>query len=289
MRTKNKYGNQYLLTENGGIWVRNYTGNGEFLDINKLIRINDYQTFLDNENRNRRLKIERIDTRNDKHDTCIIVSDGYGFEKIQPLLAQIPRQVAIMGVNGTLAKWDITLKRPMNYYIVNNPYSECMNFLPTKHRYYPRCVASTKTFNGFIRAYRGHLSSYSAVPQENFATTLAETFYSIDDYRNPICAAIGLCYRFGVNKILLLCCDDSFKEERPGSQQLENGLWSYPQQLTIHNILDAYAYWFISQENMPRKIADFSSGPKYQWIEYIDSDKDMLNYILEDEGVIHEL
>jgi hypothetical protein len=289
MRIKKKYSNQYLLTNIGGIWVRNFAQKGDLLDINHLITTPDYETFIQNELQNKRLNIEHIDASKINHNACIIVSDGFDFEKKQSILAKIPREIAIIGVNGSLAKWDISLKRPMNYYVVNNPYKDCMKFLPVKHKYYPKCVASSKTFTGFLKSYRGYIYKYTATPQENFTTGNSDNHYKIDDYRNPICSALGLCYKFGVKKILLFCCDDSFDQERAGSKKMDNGLWCYPQQFISHSIIDAYCYWFSHNEGLSVKIANFSSSPKYEYVEYIDTEETLTKFLEKDDGIIHEL
>jgi hypothetical protein len=92
--------------------------------------------------------------------------------------------------------------------------------------------------------------------------------YQIDDYRNSICAAILLAFRFHVRKLLLFCCDDAFDIERPASEKLENGLWIYPQQNVAHDLIDANLYWLSNQE-YEVAIKDHSSGPKYKNAGYI--------------------
>ncbi|MCX7020075.1 MAG: hypothetical protein NTY46_14015, partial [Candidatus Sumerlaeota bacterium] len=80
--------------------------------------------------------------------------------------------------------------------------------------YFPRCIASTRTCREFIKRYKGHIYKYTPVPQENYGYSKQNILYKIDDYRNPICASIGLTYRFNVKKLLLFCCDELGRARR---------------------------------------------------------------------------
>ena len=150
MRIKNhKNGNQYLFTE--GIWVRNLTlKNKCYKDINNLSSSGDYRMLLDNELQNAKRGIPQIDTENFSHKKILIISDGYDFSKIHRLCSKLPADVAVIAINRSLAKWELvgtqcpdSEKRKISYYVVNNPYQECLSFLNKKNRYYPRCIASS--------------------------------------------------------------------------------------------------------------------------------------------------
>lgn len=282
MRIKKKYDNEYLLSSSG-VWVRNFTKNTRHLDINKLTLGKDYKIILANEMKNRYRKITHIDQLDEVHPLCVIVSDGYKFKEAQQLISQLPREITILGVNGSLAKWDLSHRRNMGFYIVNNPYPECMSYIPTKHRYFPRCVASTRTYPEFISEYLGYLSTYVPTPQVDYQTPTRFSAYKIDDYRNPICAAISLAYKFGVQRLLLCCCDDSFEDPRPAAVQLENNLWTYPQQIMSHSIIDSHLYWLSTQGI---KVGNYSSGPKYVNAEYITLEEGLLNFFTEEEDGI---
>jgi len=282
MRIKKKYDNEYLLSSSG-VWVRNFTKRTRHLDINKLTLGRDYQTLLTNEMTNRYRKTTHIDQLDEVHPLCVIVSDGYKFEEAQKLISQLPRGITILGVNGSLSKWDLSHRRNMGFYIVNNPYPECMSYIPTKHKYFPRCVASTRTYPEFISEYLGYLSTYVPTPQVDYQTPTRFAAYKIDDYRNPICAAISLAYKFGVQRLLLCCCDDSFEDSRPAAVQLENDLWTYPQQIMSHNIIDSHLHWLSTQGI---KVGNYSSGPKYVNAEYITLEEGLLNFFTEEEDGI---
>ena len=266
--------NEYLRTSQG-MWVRNFTKKlVPYRDINHTLDKDDHFPLLKNEFENSRSRIPWIDTENFYHDYAVIISDGYGFEEKQELLDSLPPDVALIGVHGALRKWKHTNKRSLTYYIVNNPYEECMRYLPRRRIVPPRCIASTRTYSEFLAQYRGIKYRYSTVTEAEYdGQSSKEISYKIDDYRNAICAAIGLCYQFDVQKILLFCCDDVFKEERPAAEQLENGFWMYPQQRIPHGLVDANSYWIQHGEYQQTVVADFSSGPKYEHIGYINEDK----------------
>lgn len=266
---KHPNGNLYVLTPQNK-WVRNFTKTScQFVDINNNISKNDYFTFLQNETKNNFQRHQWIDTEPLYHDKIIIVSDGFNFKENHKILASLPKDITIIGVNGSLAKWEV-VNRNINYYVVNNPYRDCMKFLPKSSKILPKCIASQRTYFEFLQNYRGMKYKYYPVNETSYATKgQKEVSWQIDDYRNPICAAIGLSYRFGADKLLLLCCDDSFEDERPSSTKLENNLWMYPQHEIAHGLIDGNLYWLANQKYKKVTIGDCSSGPKYKNAPYI--------------------
>ena len=275
MRIKKKYQNRYLLTEDN-MWVRNPYGVGRPVDINNLSTEADRQLFIQNENYiiRRNKKITKIDSNPIRKENVVIVSDGYQFAEKHMALGKLPyKEVTIIGTNRSLVNWKLIrgdIKRAMDFFIVNNPYDECLKYIPTDHAYFPPCVMSSRTNIRFASKYPGKLKYYyTPTKDESYAGFQTGSNYTIDDYRNPICAAMGLALRFGVKKLLLFCCDDSFNTERPAAIQLENGLHCYPQHLIPHNIMDALIYW-MKLGNV--KVGYHCSGPKFKNAEYIESD-----------------
>lgn len=268
---KHKNKNEYLLTTEG-MWVRNFTKSlVPYVDANDTIDKKDHFLLLKNEINNSRSRFAWIDSENFYHNKIIIVSDGYGFKEKQKLLEGLPSDVAIIAVHGALAKWNLT-KNP-TYYVVNNPYDQCMMYLPRRLKTFPKCIASTRTNHEFMTAYRGTKYRYAPVSEQGYnGMDQKEAQYQIDDYRNPICAAIGLAYRFGVEKLLLFCCDDAFKEERVDAEQLENGMWIYPPQRKAHGLIDGSLYWLKAAQQRQLEIADHSCGPLYNNAVYIKED-----------------
>lgn len=270
MKIKNHpNGNEYLFVA-PNYWVRNFAKAAPFIDINKFTEAKDHSLLINNQITNiSNPKTLMIDKEPGFVPNIVIVSDGYQFEKKLHILEKLPSNVAIIGVNRTLAKWNVASKRIMNFYLINNPYGEATNYLPSSHRYFPNCVASTRTNPDFIKRYKGSTYCYMPVPEVNFNISRNDFAYCIDDYRNPICAAIGLAYRLGVVRLLLFCCDDVFDGYRPAAVELDNKLWMYPQHRTAHDLIDANLYWLKNQPYKRTLIGSHSAGPDYTHASYI--------------------
>lgn len=275
---KHKNGNEYLQTKEG-YWIRNFTKSANPIDINSLTNPSDYFTLIENQLKNEsNHSLMAIDIEMKYCPKIIIVSDGYQFKEKQSLLKTLPEDVLILGVNRSLAKWNLN-NRPMNFYVVNNPFSQCLSFLPTEHRYYPSCITSIRTFPDFIKKYKGEKFKYYPAYEENFSF-ISKANYNFDDYRNPICAAIGLAFRFRAIKLLLFCCDDVFGEERPSAEQLPNGFWMYPQHRISHSLIEGNLHWFKNQPDKIIKIANFSNGPEYNNISTIKEEKELKEFFV---------
>jgi hypothetical protein len=270
MRTKkHNNGNVYLLTSHG-IWVRDFTREITPIDINKVTEKRDYGIIVENEIKNNTLDISEIDTEKIKHTSAVIVSDGFDFDRKHHLLAELPPEVLVIVTNRALVKWKVN--RKIDYLVVNNPYSECLLQIP-KHRYFPSCVASTRTNYEFMKEYDrrgGTLYRYDSVREEGFSPAISKSICCLDDYRNPVCASIVLAYKFGVKRLMLFCCDGAFAEERPGAEKLPNGKWIYPQQRMGHSVVDGTLHWYAQQKV---KLRDHSSGPEYNDTHYISEDE----------------
>jgi hypothetical protein len=261
---KNKNKNEYYHTGNG-LWVRNFTKTTlTTVDINDLYPISDIQVMLENELQNRMRMVQQIETEHLEWPVVVIAGDGFNFIAKQKLLDMLPPDVVMIGVNDVMNMWAI--KRRLNYYVVNNPYPEAMRYLPKRPQPRPRIIASERTHPGFIQGYDGIVYQYTPSPNERFGGIKSENDWLVDDYRNPICAAICLAFKFNVKKLLLFCCDNSFKDQRVGAEKLHNGLWMYPQQQTAHSMIDGCLYWLQTQEI---EVRDHSSGPEYKHAEYI--------------------
>lgn len=269
---KTKNGNEYLLTQNN-VWVRNF--NKElvpYLDLNSSFRDINYGTFYKNEKENEFLNTVSIDRENLEIDKVIIVSDGYDFKNKVQIIKNLPRDVKIIAINGALANWPLTDRYP-NYYLINNPFIEAMKFFPRKLKAHPTCISSTKTYSEFLKNYRGVIMTYNSVDEVYYkCRKTIEPLFQIDDYRNPICAALGICNKFFTSKILLLCCDNSKELFKEGMIKLENGLYQYPQNDIAHGIVDGIAYWFSQNKLKITDLGDHSSGQKYLNVPYIQAE-----------------
>jgi hypothetical protein len=272
MRIKKYKNNQYVLAD--GVWVRNMCSDAEAVDVN-LLGKSDLDLFLHNEVENIRASSLHMDVASQVSlENLVVFSDGYEWARRQLVLSEMSNKVVkTIGVNGSLSKWsmvgDSDKKRTMTFYLVNNPYRECLGYLPKRHSYYPNLIASTKTNPDFLKAYKSQPYFYMATKDTNYSGIGHNGCMFLDDYRNPICAAISLAWRCGVKKMALLCCDDAFADERPNAVRMENGLYQYPQQIMCQKIIDKQIYWM---RRAGVEIVDCSSGIKYENADYIDFD-----------------
>jgi hypothetical protein len=268
---KHRNKNDYALA-NSGVWVRDFTKPLiRSLDINNLISIPDMQIMLENEIKNHDKLYQKIETEDFNHDKIVIIGDGYKQKEKQKLLESLPADVLVIGVNKAFAMWECNHR--LNYYVVNNPYDECLFYYPPSVKYWPKCIASTRTNPDFLRNYRGTTYLYNPVPDEIYSGIRTESNYFVDDYRNPVCAALCLAYKFKVKKLLLLSLLDLYEEERPGTEQ-HKGLWIYPQQKTAQSIIDANLYWL---QKAKISVTYNDSGPDYEFASYI-TDSEVKGY-----------
>ena len=282
--------NEYIRA--GDVWVRNFTKNIVPLSLNYMFAKDDYHEVFSNISKNS--QYPKVSDETLLFRKIVIVSDGFDFGEMHHVIQDFPEDVAVLAVNGALRNWELMssdIRRSINGYVVNNPYNECLRYLPKNDmRYYPACLSSSKTNHEFLDKYQGDVYVYEPSPEVNFGTgKKRKSAYYIDDYRNPVCAAIGLAYQFGVRKLMLLCCDDSFKSERDYAVQLENDLWTYPQHLRCQEIVDANLYWLTHQEDIEVKVADYSNGPKCLNALYIKKKEEARRFFEdipeEEEGV----
>jgi hypothetical protein len=268
----------------GGVWVRDFTKpNSIPVTPNTLIRPADKALMVQNEFENRALNIGNICDEKLVFPKVVVISDGYSFAKRVDFINSLPEDVAIFAVNHVLTKWrQFGFKKAVNLYVVNNPYSEVMTFLPRKSKYYPACVASIRTNPKFLKDYKGTTYVYEPVLEVGFGQK-GDSLYYIDDYRNPVCAAICLAYRMHAQKIMLVSCDESFSEKKDGAEGLMNGLYTYPQQLIAHDLIDANLYWFTKKKTGTPKAANYSDGPENKYATYITQDEQALAFFADED------
>lgn len=284
---KHPSGNEYMLA--GNVWVRNpIKENLVPLQISDLFKKEDHTLILENQEMNK--NFAKISDEKIFFKKVVIISDGYKFQERHTFLKSLPRDVCILATNGALKGWTLmsnkvpaSERRSLNAYVLNNPYPDAIQFMPERtSKYYPVCIASNRANYAFLKKYLGDVYLYCPTPEEGFGLSPKETYY-IDDYRNPICAALGLAYKFGAEKVLLMCCDDSFEEKRNFAVQLENGLWTYPHHLRAHEFIDATMKWMRMDETREISFADFSGGPKYKNAVYITEAEAAIEFFRDGE------
>jgi hypothetical protein len=286
MRIKKFRNNEYVLADS--VWVRNPSAKSKAVDINSMSR-DEVSLFVRNEQENSKCSYMQMEEATGSPVADVVVaSDGFGWRDRQMILGGLPNSaVNVFGVNGSLARWSMVgenapVRRTMAFYVANNPYSECMSFLPKAHRYYPNIVASTRTNPEFLAAYRSQPYMYRPTPDLDYAGSWGVGAV-LDDYRNPVCAAISLAVWRGATRILLLCCDESFEDERPGAVRMKNGLWQYPQQITCQRVIDRQLFWL---RRMGIRVGDCSSGIEYENAEYIRTEDIMGFFGKEGNGQV---
>lgn len=284
---KHKSGNEFIFA--GGMWIRNFTKEViQPVSLSSMFQSDEFDAIVQNEELNK--NYPKISEENIFFDKMVIVSDGHNFENIHTIISKFPKNVAVLTVNKALKKWKLIGnhvrdedRRTINAYVVNNPHEEARFYLPEKdHQYFPVCISSTKTNAAFLKKYKGDIYTYVGNQETKFGMVRNEVYY-IDDYRNPICACIGLAHRFKVKSLMLMCCDDSFDDQRDFAVKLENGLWTYPQHIKSHEIIDANLHWLTHQQEKEIKVANYSSGPDYVNAAYISSEEEAIRFFSDNE------
>lgn len=277
---RNTRHHEHILAED--IWVRDFTKKKLPYDINNLYPQSDRQIVLNNEVYNMRQGIGNIDQEKVGQPKIIIVSDGYDFEQDHLMLSELPSDVMIMAVNRALAKWELVgpkvdpeKKRAISYFVVNNPYPECDAQFPRRTQkrtaYFPKMIASSRTSHSFVERYRGPKFLYHPTRDRHYSgARRKKPIYTIDDYRNVVCAAIQLAFHFGVEQLMLFCCDNSFNKKKDAATLLSNELYAYPQQIKAEKVIDANLHWLVKSDVM---IANYSKGIELDNAESVSRDQ----------------
>jgi len=276
MIKKHPNNNHYLRTQ-GGIWVRNPFLKALPFDINDLMPREDANVCIGNEFKNAERQAPDYSIENWDMAKVVVVGDGVDVRKKLKLLNMVPKGVKVIAVNDGLNEWDMRLiRRAPDLYVINNPYEDAVSYLPKKNRPVPRCLASIRTNSVFVEKYPGQLFTYTPTPSSDYNSNRGGEY--LDDYRNPVAAAVSFAAKHGLRRLLLVACDASFKDKREGSEQLPNGLYQYPKYNQAHHMLDGMLYW-LAERGV--KVADSSSGPKLEHAEYIQDDQ-WLRFFTED-------
>lgn len=237
---KEKNQNEYLKVEN--FWVRNFvTPSIKDVDLNNLYYDIDLNEIILNEMNNTRLKNATLESAIfSKYRNFVIVSDGYGFDD-HVKFDNLRSDVCLILVNQAARLW--SCRRMPDFLIVNNPTKTCMTNMPV--RFFPQLIASRKTYHDFVRAYPNTLYFYDAVPDSYYQTIMnGSSELHIDDYRNSICAAIGLIYKLGFGNVFMAFCSHAYKEKRAAMEQVDDGLYNYPQQQVADKLIDGNLFFY---------------------------------------------
>lgn len=231
---------KYVLSGDAG-WVRDFTGNHGVI-LSDVYDTNSVRVAVANESANRTYNLPMIDRESIVSPHVVVVSDGTDLQAVLPLVNVFSKQkTLIVGVNNSLSSQEFF----PHYYISNHQGEESLSLIP-KQRVLPNLIASCRANSSFVRKYRqrgGVAFIYVPTPSRQFSSNLFKSNFTIDDYRNPICAAINLAYRWNAIKLTLLAPHDFYAESKAGTQKIRNGVNIYPQQKTAHNYVDGCLYW----------------------------------------------
>lgn len=231
--------NEYLKVEN--IWVRNFAKkNVDPKDLNNLYDEQDIKDLVENEIKNKKLNHPSIGNEAVSYEKMIIVSDGFMFSEHANIFKIMPENTCLITVNQALKLWNASIFP--NYYLVLNTGINAMPLFPDK--LYPRLVASRRLYHDFLENYKNVIYFYDPVPDTYYQSQMSkDSLLLIDDYRNPICACIGLANYFNVEKLYLAFCSHAFKEYREGTIKIGSGVFQYPQQRLADQVVDGNLFW----------------------------------------------
>lgn len=265
---KHKNRNEYLKVEN--YWVRNFGKEDvDKRDLNILYDEKEYKQIIANEINNNNLEHTNVASENFVFDNMIIVSDGYNFEQHKESIPNLPENTCIITVNQAFRLWQSTVYP--EYYLICNTSESAMSVLPTK--IFPKLFASKRTYSTFVKRYKNIIYFYDPVPDFTYQSPYTkESELLIDDYRNPICACLGLAYSLRVSRIFLAYCSHAYKEHRDGTELLEEGIYQYPQQKLADKIVDGNLFWY--SVNMP-SVEIFHTGIRKSFLygKYLEKEE----------------
>ncbi len=267
MKIKKNKKNQYVLNKDR-LWIRDFTRPYKADEINQLVSPEEYSFLCENEIKNKKFNIALVEKEVIKAEKVVIMSNGFDFNNNLENIAKLGKSTLVIAVNGVLKNWK---NFKIDYYLINNPYVPKIVGME-KLQVFPKIITSKRTSPALIESLKKKKAlMYQYSPNSNFGSN-DDHFLQVDDYRNPICAAFHLSYLFGAKKIGLLFCDDSFKDQKPSSIKLDNGLYCYEQQLKYENIIDCMGYWLHGKEE-PYELYNCSLGNKLDHFKNVGIDE----------------
>lgn len=260
--------NEFLRVDQ--YWVRNFTKkNVVAKDINILYDDNEIKTIIDNEIKNSKTSAPDLLDENFNFTDVLIISDGLGFENHKELLKNIRQDICVIALNKTMQFWEAE-KFP-DFYLVSNPSETVMPDMPQKA--FPKLISSRRACHKFVQNYRNIKYFYDPTCDEKYQSPISKkSGMYIDEYRNPICAALNCAYNFGARNFYMAYCSDAYKVERPGTVQIAENAFSYPQQILANKIVNANIFWN-KISNMNNNIYYTGIKNSFSFAKYYDQDE----------------
>lgn len=263
---KHKNSNEYMRS--GNYWIRNFYG--ECLkpkDVNNFYYNVDIKSIINNEMKNSNMRHPYLESELfRKYKKTIIFSDGFGFDENHKLFERISPDTLCISVNQAARFWNAAAFP--DFLLINNPDEICLTGMPTSR--FPVLIASRKTCNKFLQNYKNLIYIYDSVSDDYYESQVSKSSeFHLDDYRNPICAAISLASKFVRGDIYLAFCSTAYKEKKDGMSKIEDGVFQYEPQTVADQLVDGNLFWYrIGNKNS--KI--FHTGVKnsFKFSTYID-------------------
>ena len=270
--------NEYIKVDD--YWIRNFgKPDVDIRDLNNLYDKDDLKNIVANEIRNTKFNHPEIANETFSFNKVLIVSDGFNFHQHKDVFPELSEDTCVIAVNQALRLWQ-SIVFP-EYYLICNTTDAAMSYLPKKQ--FPKLIASRRTYHNFVKNYRNIIYLYDPSPDFTYQSPYTkEALLLVDDYRNPICAAIGLAYFMKASKIFLAYCSHAYKEPRDGTEKLEEGIYQYPQQRLGDKIVDGNLLWY--RENFP-DVSIYHTGIKnsFMFAKYLSSSEFTDKLIYEQE------
>lgn len=232
--------NEYILNKNN-LWIRNF-GKQNCIpkDINNLFGEEEIQILLSNEVNNSNPNHIDLFSEFITVPKILIISDGFGFDSQKEWIKNIPDDVKIICVHGTLRFWDS--ERLPDYYVLTNPFENALQFFPEK--YFPFLIASSRANPSFISNFQNLKFIYNSTPDQNYESPISHNSSKyVDEYRNAIAASLCIAYFMKAEKICLAYPIDAYKEFRETTIKYDDA-YVYPQQIMSANIIDSMIFWY---------------------------------------------
>jgi hypothetical protein len=236
--------NQYVLVD-PNIWVRNFTKKvAKPVDINNLYNESEYENLTNNELASSIYNYPYLEEGFFQNKNVVILCDGYGYKESKQYVEKLNSQnYFIICLNTTLSLWENKNRTP-DLFLNNNSTKDCLRHANNKISV--PCVCSTRVNMDFYKEHRGPIRRYGITESLNlhFDRLPGQTI-RLDEYRNPVCAAVHLCWVNNIKNIILVGCTNGTIEEKMGTIKYGN-LYKLPSQKISDEIIDAMLMWYIS-------------------------------------------
>lgn len=259
--------NEYFKVDN--LWVRNFNRQHvSATDINTFYTEEETKELILNEVKNARLNLPNIADEALRYRKLIVVSDGFNFKQHSDVFKIMPADTCLITVNQAQRLWAASIFA--NFYLTVTTGENAASVL--SDRPFPKLIASRRVNHHFLCHYKNLIYFYDPVPDATYQSKSAkESLLLVDDYRNPICACVGLANHFKVKSLYLGFCSHAFTEERPGTVKIEEGIYQYPQQVLADKLVDANLFW-LKAANPEIQIYHTGIKKSFMFAKYLEKD-----------------